>query len=424
MTPGEPTCPSRWSVLRNKNLLAESLSTSKDGSEELLSVSHLTGVTPRSEKTVNMFEAENLTGYRLVEPGDLVINTMWAWMGALGVSRHSGLVSPAYGVYRPRPGAPFDGRYFDYVYRSTPYVDLMTNHSRGIWSSRLRLYPEVFLRLPVNVPSLEEQRAIADYLDRETAQIDTLIAKQEELIATLRERRTGIIRASVSGIHASGPRVNYNEWFGSLPVHWRTAPIRYDFSVVLGKMLNSTRQDSDSDVQAPYLAAGSIQADNLLLDESKTMNFSADELVRYSLRASDVVVVEGGASYGRSHHLRADLEGWGFQNHVARLRSSTGRVTGEFVTYCLKACLATGYIEANNRTATLPSLSREVLGALRVPIPPHDEQREIVSHLDEQTSKIDALVAKAERFIGLSKERRAALITAAVTGQIDVRASA
>ncbi|GAA3228120.1 hypothetical protein GCM10020256_40070 [Streptomyces thermocoprophilus] len=171
-------------------------------------------------------------------------------------------------------------------------------------------------------------------------------------------------------------------------------------------MLNANKDDAEG-IEAPYLAAGSIQPDILLLDAPKTMKFTPSELEHYSLRAGDVVVVEGGAGYGRSHYLRHDLPGWGFQNHVARLRSSNGLVDGLFATYCLKACLASGHIEANNRTATIPSLSRDVLGAIRIPVPPTSEQRQIAKHLDEQTARIDTLIAESERLVELSQERRA-----------------
>lgn len=194
-----PTAPAHWTRLRNKNLLSESTGLSKDGSEELLSVSHLTGVTPRSVKNVTMIEAESLDGYRLVEPGDLVINTMWAWMGALGVSRVKGIVSPAYGVYRPRADVGFHPAYFDYLYRSRPYVVEMTRFSRGIWTSRLRIYPEVFLRLNVVVPPLGEQRAIAAHLDDQTGKIDSLIAESERFIELAQERRSALITAAVTG---------------------------------------------------------------------------------------------------------------------------------------------------------------------------------------------------------------------------------
>ncbi len=194
-----PTSPAHWLRRRNKNLLRERGTLSTTGVEELLTVSHLTGITPRSEKTVNMFEAESLEGYRVVQAGDLVINTMWAWMGALGVSDHAGLVSPAYGVYEPTGRFPFDGRYFSYLYRSRPYVTEMTRHSRGIWSSRLRLYPDSFLRMAVVIPPPDEQQAIADYLDEQTTAIDLLIAKARQFTKLARERRHALVTAVVTG---------------------------------------------------------------------------------------------------------------------------------------------------------------------------------------------------------------------------------
>lgn len=194
-----PLAPAHWLRRRNKNVARERTSVSVVGAEELLSVSHLTGVTPRSEKNVTMIEAESLDGYRIVHREDLVINTMWAWMGALGVSQHDGIVSPAYGVYTALNGVDFEPRYYDYLYRSKPYVVEMTRHSRGMWTSRLRLYPESFLRLNVVVPPLEEQRLIADYLDERTALIDALIAKAEQFIELAKERRAALITAAVTG---------------------------------------------------------------------------------------------------------------------------------------------------------------------------------------------------------------------------------
>lgn len=192
--------PSHWQRVRNKNLFYESSALSVTGQEKLLTVSHLTGITPRSEKSnVNMIEAESLEGYRIVEVGDLVINTMWAWMGALGMSRISGLVSPAYGVYRPLPEAEMDYRFFDYLYRSRPYIIEMTRYSRGVWESRLRLYPDSFLRLPVVVPPISEQRLIADYLDGQLAKINLVISEAEQFVEFARERRAALITSAVTG---------------------------------------------------------------------------------------------------------------------------------------------------------------------------------------------------------------------------------
>lgn len=194
-----PAVPSHWRRLRNKVLLAERSEVTQSGDEELLSVSHLTGVTPRSEKNVTMFEAESNVGYRQVSPGDLVINTMWAWMGAMGISRHQGIVSPAYGVYSYRCPDDVHPPFFDYLYRTPEYVVEMTRWSRGITSSRLRLYPEVFLSLAIVVPPVEEQRQIADHLDAKTAATRALIDKAQRFIELAHERRAALITAAVTG---------------------------------------------------------------------------------------------------------------------------------------------------------------------------------------------------------------------------------
>lgn len=191
--------PAHWGRLRNKNLLVEARQLSNDGSEELLSVSHITGVTRRADKSVNMFLAETNEGYVKVSPGDLVINTMWAWMGALGVSSLTGIVSPAYGVYRPRDPESFEPDYYDALYRSPAYVSEMTRFSTGVWSSRLRIYPEVFLALPVVAPPPSEQKVIAKRIREVRGSIVPATALLEQSISLLHERKRALITAAVTG---------------------------------------------------------------------------------------------------------------------------------------------------------------------------------------------------------------------------------
>ena len=209
------------------------------------------------------------------------------------------------------------------------------------------------------------------------------------------------------------------DWFEAIPATWSAAPLGYHFEVVLGKMLNASK-DSGAGELAPYLSAGSIQPDEIVLDDEKRMSFTAAELEQYDLREQDIVVVEGGAGYGRSRLLRGSLPGWGFQNHVARLRAR-GQADPGFVDYGLKACLSSGYIEANNRTATLPSLSRDVLRSLRMPTPPLSEQRVIADYLDRETAQIDTLIDEQGRLIDIQRERRNAVIDRGVFG-LDVSA--
>ncbi|MGH3275816.1 MAG: restriction endonuclease subunit S [Pseudonocardiaceae bacterium] len=196
--PAAGPIPSTWQVLRTKTFMREIMDLSENGDEELLSVSHLTGVTPRSEKNVNMFLAESMVGYKRRRPGDLAINTLWAWMGALGVSRYSGILSPAYGIYRMTSGA-VDGRYLDLLVRTPEYVAEMTRFSKGVWTSRLRLYPESFLSLSVPVPPLKEQRNIIEQIATETSEQLQLKSRLESFANTLAERRQALITAAVTG---------------------------------------------------------------------------------------------------------------------------------------------------------------------------------------------------------------------------------
>lgn len=189
--------PAHWEIERARWLFRERDVRSTTGEEEMLTVSHLTGVTPRSEKDVNMFEAETNEGYKLCESGDLAINTLWAWMGAMGIAPVKGIVSPAYNVYEPGPRlAP---AYIDALVRLPVFAQEVTRYSKGVWSSRLRLYPEGFFEVYLPVPPQEEQRAVVDHIARETAKFDAVRAATERTIALLKERRSALIAAAVTG---------------------------------------------------------------------------------------------------------------------------------------------------------------------------------------------------------------------------------
>lgn len=192
------TLPDDWSVRRMKFLFRERQDRSIDGAEELLTVSHLTGVSRRADRDVNMFLAETTEGYKLVSPGDVVINTMWAWMGAMGVSPYEGLISPSYGVYAPITDS-LDPIYTDIVLRSERFVAEVNRRSKGVWSSRLRLYPDAFLDIPLPVPPLRTQSGLVRAYTQAIAREEQLARLNQRSINKLRELRSALITASVTG---------------------------------------------------------------------------------------------------------------------------------------------------------------------------------------------------------------------------------
>lgn len=191
--------PEHWDVKRAKYLLDEVDERSVSGEEELLSVSHMTGVTPRSEKNVTMFMAEDYSGSKLCHKGDLVINIMWAWMGALGVSDRTGIVSPSYGVFREKVQKTFTPYYLEYLLKSTKYVEYYNKVSTGLHSSRLRFYGHMLFAMKIGFPPYAEQCAIIDYLAEQTSKLDKALSSTLEQIARLKEYKATLINSAVTG---------------------------------------------------------------------------------------------------------------------------------------------------------------------------------------------------------------------------------
>ena len=190
--------PETWKMVRGKGVFNETDSRSADGKEELLTVSQYTGITPRSEKNVSMFEAKTLEGYKICETGDIAANTMWMWAGAIGVSNYSGVVSPSYNVYRQIYDT-YDASYLDYLLRIAPLVQCYESMSTGIRASRLRLYPHQFLSISFPAPPMEEQKQIVSYLKEKCDRVEKLIRIKQQKIEKLQQYKKSLIYEYVTG---------------------------------------------------------------------------------------------------------------------------------------------------------------------------------------------------------------------------------
>lgn len=263
------------------------------------------------------------------------------------------------------------------------------------------------IRLPI--PTLAEQKAIADYLDREIAQIDPLIGKQKRLIETLRERRGALISRAILGYNAT------NE-----PSRVEMVPLRHLSSLPitngLGLPGNYANRDWPRYVRTTDIAdATSLRSD---VFASQPPDVASAAL----LSRGDLLMTAAGSSVGKSV-LFNEFGAACYAGFLVRVRPRD-EVQGRFLSYWCQSRHYWDQIELGAVQSTIKNFSASRYRAMRVPQPPLERQQAIVEGLDAQTARSDALIAKAEHFIALARERRAALITAAVTGQIDVRTAA
>ena len=190
--------PKCWNMVRGKALFEDCDARSDDGSEELLTVSQYTGVTPRSQKSVNMFESTTLEGYKICEVGDIAANTMWLWAGAIGVSKYRGVISPSYNVYRQKE-IKYISSYLDCLLRIPLLVQEYASRSTGIRASRLRLYPKDFMDIMFPVPPIEEQKTIMDILGKKIDMVNQMISIKQSKIEKLELYKRSLIYEYVTG---------------------------------------------------------------------------------------------------------------------------------------------------------------------------------------------------------------------------------
>jgi type I restriction enzyme, S subunit len=275
------------------------------------------------------------------------------------------------------------------------------------------------------LPPLKEQIKIASFLDCETAKIDALIAKKQQLIELLKEKRQAVISHAVTkGVNPRIPtKPSGIEWLGDVPEHWSVAPVNSRYSVQLGKMLDTTKITGEH--LRPYLRVFDVQWGSINTADLPEMDFDDECRKKFRLVPGDLLINEGGSYPGRSAIWVGQIEECYYQKAIHRLRPRRFEEdNSKFCFYLM--CWATNYgvFVAGGNESTIEHLPAEKLRRYRFAFPPMTEQRSIVGYLDQQTSKLDALNVAVQRAIDLLQERRTALISAAVTGKIDVRGEA
>lgn len=383
-------------------------------------------VTLRKNRRLEGYtEGDKQIGYQGIEPGDLVIHAMDAFAGAIGVSDSRGKSTPVYNVCKPKSGV--QARFFALALRHLSLTGYIESLSKGIRERSTDFRWADAKNVIVPFPPQNEQQVIVAYLDRETAEIDAFIADQEQLIALLKERRTATITQAVTkGLNPDAPMKNSGlEWLGEIPEHWTVGPLkRHLVRIEQGVSPEAASELADSS-STGVLKAGCVNGGIFQEIQHKRLpeEFQYDPKILVSEgdllvnRASGSVHLVGSAAIVKSLSYRLILS-----DKIFRLRavpSSSSLFLEKFLNssayrFQVRNAISGAEGLANN----MPS---SALKNFIVASPDLDEQIRIASAVDKETAKIDAAITDAREAIVLSKERRAAMISAAVTGKIDVR---
>jgi len=304
-------------------------------------------------------------------------------------------------------------RVFDSAY------SYLRNESDGGGSTKGAITCEQIAEMAVPVPPVDEQNAIAAFLDWKTGQIDALIGKKKELLEKLKEKRIAVITQAVTqGLNPAAPmRDSGIPWLGQVPEHWEVPALKFRYTVELGKMLDEKRLTGEHSIH--YLRNVDVQWDQINYENLPVMDIPPEEYSRYTIRAGDVLACEGG-EVGRSAVVREQSGIIGFQKAIHRLRTDSDDELPTFVYYTLLWAVHTKVFSAEG-SSTIAHLTADQLRRYRFPRPPRCEQEIIVAYLEGQVGRMNKLAAKIESAIDFLTEYRTALITAATTGKIDLR---
>ncbi|QHP72173.1 restriction endonuclease subunit S [Bradyrhizobium sp. LCT2] len=277
-------------------------------------------------------------------------------------------------------------------------------------------------RLGIPVPPLPEQIAIAQFLHRETAKIDALVKEQQRLIELLKEKRQAVISDAVTkGIDPNAPmKASGVDWLGEVPEHWEVTQLRHVAREGTSITYGIVQAGPDIEGGIPYIRTSDMAGDQLPCDGYLRTSPEIDAAYARSKVSTGDVVIAIRATIGKPLITPSFLDGANLTQGTAKF-SPGPSVLNEFIFYFLRSSPAVGQFERLGKGATFKEITLEMLRKFQVLRPPLNEQRQIADLLASKTAQLDRLISETKRAVALLQERRAGLISAAVTGKIDVR---
>lgn len=415
--------PAHWEVLRNGRLFAQRNETGFGGLP-ILEVSLKTGVRVRDMDNLKRKQMmSDHEKYKRAAQGDIAYNMMRLWQGAVGIAPVDGLVSPAYVV--ARPFRDVDCRYFTYLFRTDAYKNEVDAYSRGIVKDRNRLYWQDFKRMPSLVPPLEEQRQIARFLDGKTAQVNKFIRNKRRLIELLKEQKQNIINQAVT--RGLDPNVNLKpsgvEWIGEIPEHWETRRLRTLAAVRTSGVDKNTNAGEVPVMLCNYVDVYKNDRITAAIDFMRA-TAKPEEIRAFELKSGDVIITKDSESWDDiaiPTFVPETLPSVVCAYHLSLIRPFSGEIEGDFLFRMFSSDPVANQFRIAATGVTRFGLAQGAIKGAFFPLPPLNEQRVIIAHINGKSAEISQAISRATREIDLIREYRARLISDVVTGQVDVR---
>ena len=412
--------PVDWSMKRVKHIFTRKNEKVMQENPTILSLAR-DGVKVRDISNNEGQIAESYYNYNPVEKGDLLLNPMDLYSGAnCSISKVQGVISPAY--INLRANAGINPTFYDYYFKVQYWLMVFFSYGKGVsYDNRWTLSAETLMNYPVVALSYEEQCKRANYLDRKCSQIDAIIAKQQQIIEKLKEYKLSVITEAVTkGFDPNVPMKDSGvEWIGKIPEHWAIHKFCWDYSAMLGKMLDAKRITGDS--LHPYIKNADVQWDFINFENLDEMDFSDEEKERYSICPGDLMVCEGG-EIGKCAVVPNDApNGIYYQkalHRVRRQRQNSGSI--DFLSKVLYCMAKNNCLNTSPEKATIAHLPGDALSQLRIPAPPFREQNQIAGYLKKKCAKIDEMAVRKQAVVEKLQKYKKSLIYEVVTGKREV----
>ncbi len=415
--------PEDWEVTKFGNVLIP-ISIKNKPDLPLLSITREKGVILRdieNEDENHNFIPDDLSGYKLLEEGQFGMNKMKAWQGSYGISDYTGIVSPAYFVFALNSN--INHRFFHTAIRSKLYVSYFASASDGVRIGQWDLSKSRMKEIPFLMPSLEEQTAIADFLDHKTALIDKAVSIKEKQIELLKERRQILIHNAVT--RGLDPNVKMKdsgvEWIGEIPEEWEVKRLKY----LLNRKLKYGANESgiEYDILLPrYIRITDFGQDGKLSEENK-LSLSWKNGNDFLLKDGDILFARSGATVGKTYQFKKTMsveENYCYAGYLIKAEANEEIILSDFLYLYTNSPLFNVWKDSVFIKATIENIGADKYAQLAVIIPPVKEQKQILKQYDSDNFKIATAISLKEKEIEKLKEYKVTLIDSAVTGKIKV----